>query len=316
VLGIEMPANLADSPSKPERVAAILGVVDEVELIGDGIANLRNIGVDHIMVVDGGSVDGTLDVLSSYKGDSDITVHYCSLAGAGRLESLDFLTPAYQAALEMLQPDLLLLLDADEFWIPASGSIRDIKNIPAGKPLRVPRYNIPIVRGTVPDIAAIVRSRDEMFLITDPMEDGKAALDHSEVPWIMTAVQPKLLFRPEAAISIKLGGHGLLRDGKGVKDQPPTDLVIAHAPFTSLERFVRKVKNIQATLAAGSHLLTGSQAWHWKRWASILEEGSIEAEYERQCLSTEQFNQYVSAGVIETVTEYFRKMASASPGQP
>lgn len=311
-----MLANQADVPSQPEKVAAILGVVDEVELVGHCIANLRNIGVDHIMVADFGSVDGTLDVLSSYKGDSDVAVYHYPISKAGKLESLDFLTLAYREAMEKQQPDLLLLLDADEFWIPASGNIRDTRNIPAGKPLRVPRYNIPMVLGTSPDIGDMMRSRDEMFLITDPIKDGKAALDRSEAPWIMTAVQPKLLFRAEAAVSIGVGGHQLLREGKVVKDQSVSDLVVAHAPFTTLERFVRKVKNIEATLAAGSHLLSGSQAWHWKRWASMLEEGNIEAEYERQCLSIEQFNQYVSAGVIEKVEQYFLKMSSADTDRP
>ena len=45
------------------RIAAYLGVKDEVELIEPCIAHLRSIGVEHIMACDMSSTDGTAEVL-------------------------------------------------------------------------------------------------------------------------------------------------------------------------------------------------------------------------------------------------------------
>ena len=47
------------------RIAAILGVKDEVELIEGTIAHLRAIGVELIVVWDVNSTDGTQDILRS-----------------------------------------------------------------------------------------------------------------------------------------------------------------------------------------------------------------------------------------------------------
>lgn len=44
------------------RIAANLGVKDEVELIERSVAHLRAIGVDLIIACDLGSTDGTLEI--------------------------------------------------------------------------------------------------------------------------------------------------------------------------------------------------------------------------------------------------------------
>src|SRR5688572_15242144 len=101
------------------RFAALLGVKDEVELIRPCVAHLRHIGVDQIIVSDYGSTDGTLEILADEQRAGDLV-----------LESVDVLTVAdyeqwsvrERALAESTGADWVLFLDADEFWIPASGS--------------------------------------------------------------------------------------------------------------------------------------------------------------------------------------------------
>jgi glycosyltransferase involved in cell wall biosynthesis len=52
------------------RIAAFLGVKNEVEIIEQSIAHLRSIGVDHIMVCDMSSTDGTAEILQKYRSDN------------------------------------------------------------------------------------------------------------------------------------------------------------------------------------------------------------------------------------------------------
>ena len=59
------------------KIAACLGVKDEIELIRPVIAHLRRIGVDHVFASDAGSTDGTETVLAE-------------LARAGGLDHLPF----------------------------------------------------------------------------------------------------------------------------------------------------------------------------------------------------------------------------------
>ncbi len=53
------------------RIAANLGVKDEVELIERSVAHLRAIGVDLIIACDLGSTDGTLEILEKHRSDRD-----------------------------------------------------------------------------------------------------------------------------------------------------------------------------------------------------------------------------------------------------
>ena len=46
------------------KIAACLGVKDEIEMIRPVIENLRAIGVDHIIASDAHSTDGTSDILA------------------------------------------------------------------------------------------------------------------------------------------------------------------------------------------------------------------------------------------------------------
>src|SRR5687768_15882601 len=64
------------APMTTHTFAAVLGVKDEVELIGACVDRLRRIGVERIRVLDAGSTDGTLDVLASLAGpDLSVTHH-------------------------------------------------------------------------------------------------------------------------------------------------------------------------------------------------------------------------------------------------
>ena len=103
------------------RIAAYLGVKDEAELIEATIAHLRAISVDHIVACDMGSTDGTWELLERYRSKDDFWLVQLDDHEPGYFENWDR-TVADQV--KQTGADWAIFLDADEYWIPASGSLK------------------------------------------------------------------------------------------------------------------------------------------------------------------------------------------------
>ena len=126
-------ASLSDAPAGRQylpRVNVCRGVLaltlvvrDEEDILAANLDYHLAQGVDVILVIDHGSVDSTPAILTEY-------------ASTGRVRSFrDEARPHLQAArvnrllkiaAEEHQADWVIHCDADEFWMPAAGSLRDV----------------------------------------------------------------------------------------------------------------------------------------------------------------------------------------------
>jgi hypothetical protein len=126
------------------RIAAFLGVKDEVELFDQSIAHLRAIGVDYIMACDMSSTDGTAEILEKYRSDdfSILTLTDAALSDEAAPDDTWFSQnlKRYTNA----TADWVIFLDADEFWLPASGSLKDCEAFSVADVLTVERFNVPL----------------------------------------------------------------------------------------------------------------------------------------------------------------------------
>jgi glycosyltransferase involved in cell wall biosynthesis len=130
------------APSITPRIAALVGVKDEVEIIGASITHLRQIGVDHILVSDAGSTDGTLDVLETERRAGDVVVTHVDPA-----EIVDYDTESARAV-ELARSsgaDWVLIMDADEFFIPATGSLKDCRHLHDADVIVADRFNVVVM---------------------------------------------------------------------------------------------------------------------------------------------------------------------------
>lgn len=287
-------------------IAALLGVKDEVELIGPSINHLRRIGVDHITVADYGSTDGTLDIV-----DTETRAHHdVTLVHVDPAVVVDYAS-ASRSDLAMLQQtgaDWVLILDADEFWLPVSGSLRECVTLQTADVVAVDRFNVAVGADQVwPPPADLLPVRyHRLPLLTRRVPRFRQFVEaHPLEPFVTIAPGPKVMGRRAVAQGIAPGGHDIIADPAVARRAVAADLIVAHAAFSTWPRFERKVRNIRDELRVHPRLFDGDYAWHWKRWAEMTAPGALEAEFERQLATPAREEQWRRQGFLRTAADVF-----------
>jgi glycosyltransferase involved in cell wall biosynthesis len=297
------------------KFGAYLGVKDEVELIVRSIDHLLAIGVDRIFVCDMNSTDGTLEKLRDRQSDGRLTV----IQGDDTLPELrDWFEAAREAAsrLAALQYDWMLFLDADEFWIPRTGRLFDCLSLQDADIVSVPRYNMPLVRGETSDqIRFDPQGYDRLLAIARSIPDFRDVLrENPGIPWIRGVPGPKIIARPQYVASALMGGHDIVSpDGMIPRRARAQDLFISHLPFSTKERFARKIANVRQMIMRHGETYDPSLAWHWRRWFEIIDQKGIDHEFEINLFDEETRDALRRDGVIVSASDIFRKDFTAAP---
>src|SRR5579863_7731452 len=99
---------------KPEKTLVLtLLVKNEADIIVDNIFYHYARGVDHIIVTDNGSVDGTLEILQALQEDGLIYLLREKLYNQDRI-----VNKMGKIAKDKYGATILIHADADEFWTP------------------------------------------------------------------------------------------------------------------------------------------------------------------------------------------------------
>jgi hypothetical protein len=292
------------------RIAANLNVLDEVEFIETCIQHLRSIGVDVVVITDLGSVDGTADRLKKFASDPDI----CLIRMRRDEDPWGYPARMYERTIAQFAVDRVLFLDADEFWIPKSGSLKATVSLAQADALSVRRLNVPLVEGRrVLPADLSPAGYDEFYVVANPLKNPQRKFQTDpNLAWIMTEVLPKTIVNPRTVDGVGIGTHRIVeKDNTKAVVIRPDDLIIIHIPFSTSERFVRKLENIERSLTVFGHRLVGSEAWHWRRWLQLAKEGKIEDEFRRQVMTEEKFREALSQGIIQSVQSLFDVVDSA-----
>lgn len=268
------------------RIVAYLGVKDEVELIERTIEHLRAIGVDLIIAVDSRSTDGTAEILQSYESKDNFWFF--------QMDDLESDGPEQMSlrrnieVIKRAEADWVILLDADEYWLPASGSLKDCAGLSTSDVLVVDRFNVPLRRSgaMMPDELTPNRY-SEIFLFVEPIPNLRAQLqENPRTAWIQGVPVPKVMARPKRIAGWAVGMHDVIAAcGSQLVRSKPSDLIIAHLPFTTFSRFARKVENIRGVFARFDAYFPGEMGWHWRRWVTLADEGRLREEFEQQVFS-------------------------------
>jgi hypothetical protein len=296
------------------KFAAILGVKDEIELLPLVIEHLFAIGVDLIIVRDNASSDGSREYVQSRQSPR---LRFEPLSREE--ESNDSLWAQREGEIaRSCDADWVMFLDADEFWLPASGQLARCPEFhdPAIDVLSVRRFNAIVSRDAevVPRGFGVEQYPSIDLVVAAPARDFRLHLEqNASAAWITGVPRPKVTVRRSRAGAVHLGHHDIHSvDGTPMRTATPGSLVIAHYPFTSYPRFQRKVANIQQLLQAHAGILPGNAAWHWKRWVRIAAQpGGLEAEYERQRFDAQELQAMRDKGVISDAATLLAPAAPA-----
>ena len=221
-------------------------------------------------------------------------------------DALDYFTAAKELVTGWTDPEWLIFLDSDEFWIPKHGDIHDTAMLSETDAFSVRRFNAPPLRGADGKIGEI-RAADPSVLVVGARQDMDAAFlaAHPDAPWINARIAPKLCARANVVATVGLGAHDFEPRLPDYRRAIPDDLLIVHVPFTTEERFRRKVRSIRAMLATHGHRFQAGQGWHWRRWLTIEDAGTLSDEFEAQVLDERAVAELVSSGVLVTPSELF-----------
>jgi hypothetical protein len=204
------------------KLAMTLVVRNEAEIIEANIDYHLAQGVDFVLVTDHGSDDGTSEILARYERDGVAQVIRDDREGHRQSERVNRMV---QIAAERYSADWVINSDADEFWWPLAGSLRD-------------------VFASIPDEFGQIAVQLRHFL---PLEDDSRefydrllyreskSFDLADAPAL-----PKIAHRPRKDVRVAPGNHALFVNC--LRTVPAGELVeILHFPMRDYEQFERKV---------------------------------------------------------------------------
>ena len=205
------------------RLVMTLVVRDEADVLRENIDYHLRQGVDHVLVTDHRSADATPDILDDYVRQGVARVFR---EEAETSEQAVWVTRMARLAATEYGADWVINSDADEFWWPVAGTLKDMLG---AVPETYGAVAVP-ARNFVPREGSdafwrrmVIREARSRNLVGDPLE-------------------PKAAHRGRPDIEVDHGNHWVA--APGLRMAPPLSLIeILHYPIRSYAQFERKVVN-------------------------------------------------------------------------
>jgi glycosyl transferase family 2 len=104
------------------KIVMTLLARNEADIVDAHLAFHLNAGVDFVVAIDNGSEDETTEILESYARDGYVHL----TRDGGDLKQAEWVTRMARQAATEFRADWVINSDADEFWWPRGGSLKDV----------------------------------------------------------------------------------------------------------------------------------------------------------------------------------------------
>ncbi|WP_176695920.1 glycosyltransferase family 2 protein [Phenylobacterium immobile] len=294
------------------KIAAHIGVKDEVELIDRTIDQLYSLGVEEILICDLFSTDGTEKILENRRSDA------FKIIKIANDELHDVALAMDLSAVKALDADWVVFIDADELLIARDGDLKGALARADADLITVPRYNVPLgPEGALMPADLSPEHHAQIQLIVEP-PGGDMRLhlrNNPETAWIRAVPSAKVIARQHCIGGLRDGMHQIVvAAGQTPRRRVSDELLIAHLPLTTFERFKRKVTvNIRECFDADEQLEftdpeeEPTRAWHWRRWLALAERGELEQEFRRSQFSADELAALQRNGTVRSAADLFSR---------
>lgn len=256
-------------------IVLTLLVRDEVDIIDAQLAFHLNAGVDFVIATDHRSRDGTTEILRSYERDGYLRL---IREDAERIRQSEWMTHMARLAASEHDADWVLSSDADEFWWPRGGSLRDVLEA------------VPVKYGVVRALSQSFVPRTSSGWFAERMTVRLASTAPINDPASSFRPVAKVAHRAHRQIVVEQGNHAVSGAGlHTLRSWYPIELL--HFPLRSPEQLARKHQN---TLTAWKENLRGDLA----RSRSFAGQGRSRAFYERFALDDGAVESGLASGLL------------------
>lgn len=258
---------------KPKLVMTLL-VRDESDIVEQNIRFHLAHGVDHIIAMDNNSTDRTTKILRKYEKRGVLT--YLPQPD-NTYEQSKWVSSMAKLAVEKYGATHLIHADADEFWYPASGNLKD--DLPTGNLV----YYANSISYLPP--CGLEKFIGYRWAVTNPIPYFAQMDRELSYRYLLYRYQPKIVTTNKFTNIIQ-GNHDVKSEIKYSKITT-SNILIHHFPIRSLKHFIRKVNN-----GGEAYLHNPNQdpgiGWQWKEWYKLYQFGLIRAIYQSICLTSSE----------------------------
>jgi predicted O-methyltransferase YrrM len=250
------------------RVFGLMIVRNEVDILRTNVLHHLALGVDHFLVVDNGSEDGTNRVLTELERTGRVAWG----SDSGPYRQPEVIT---QLALEafLRGADWVVPIDADEFWYAPRGNFRSVLAASHAGALCAEVVNYVQRRDqieTTPDALLTMTYRPAQPI--GPLADVRSLVGSGRCAFVEAVYAPKWISRASPGLEIGTGNHSVA--GTTGPLEATNEVLCLHAALRSRRLFEAQTANAQRARDAGNE-----RNWHWIRWRELEEAGRLEREW-------------------------------------
>jgi hypothetical protein len=252
-------------------VYGISMIRNEADIIRLNLMYHLALGIDRMLVVDNGSIDGTDEVLRQ------LSRQHAAIRWSrdeGPFLPSRVMTRLAREAFEE-GADWVVPVDADEFWHAPGGDLRRVLEDADAGVLRAQAVNFiqrRSQRESSPD--ALIHMTRRAASPVGPPSHAQSLVEARQIAFVEKAYPQKCVCRPTADVKIETGHHSISgADGPRTRTEK---IVCLHAPMRSLAALVERATSASRASAAGRN---PNQGRNRRRLAALQDEKAIDAEW-------------------------------------